>query len=123
MKATKLIMALGVLVAATLSVQAQDRIPAAYKWLNNKEVAFSYDGTYTDGTCFKLKVGKVKARHFSCSVVSGAMFEGNQEVQVWFSDDANCLPLAVLVPLRIGAVRGWLKSWDNLKYPFSSLVK
>ncbi len=61
MKATKLIMALGLLVAATLTAQAQDRIPSAYKWLNNKEVAFSYDGTYTDSTCFKLEVGKVKA--------------------------------------------------------------
>ena len=61
MKATKLIMALGVLVAASLTLQAQNRIPAAYKWLNNKEVAFSYDGSYTDSTCFKLEVGKVKA--------------------------------------------------------------
>ena len=41
MKATKLIMALGLLVAASLTAQAQDRIPSAYKWLNNKEVAFS----------------------------------------------------------------------------------
>ena len=61
MKATKLIMALGVLAAASLTLQAQNRIPSAYKWLNNKEVAFSYDGTYTDSTCFKLEVGKVKA--------------------------------------------------------------
>ena len=61
MKTTKLIIALGLLVAATLTAQAQDRIPSAYKWLNNKEVAFSYDGSYTDSTCFKLEVGKVKA--------------------------------------------------------------
>ena len=60
MKATELLMTLGLLTAATLTAQAQGRIPAAYKWLNNKEVAFSYDGTYTDSTCFKLEVGKPK---------------------------------------------------------------
>ena len=44
------------LVAAALTAEAQ--IPAGYKWLNNKEVAFTYDGTYTDSTCFKLTIGK-----------------------------------------------------------------
>ena len=58
MKATKLLTVVGVLVAAALTAQAQGRIPAAYKWLNNKEVTFSYDGTYTDSTCFKLTLGK-----------------------------------------------------------------
>ena len=58
MKATKLLTVVGVLVAAALTAQAQGRIPAAYKWLNNKEVAFSYDGTYTDSTCFKLTIAK-----------------------------------------------------------------
>ena len=48
------------LVAAALTLQAQDRIPVAYKWLNNKEVAFSFDGSYTDSGCFKLNVGKAK---------------------------------------------------------------
>ena len=37
-------------------------IPMAHKWLNNKEVAFSYNGTYTDKDCFKLTLGKKLAR-------------------------------------------------------------
>ena len=49
------------LLAAALTLQAQDRIPVAYKWLNNKEVAFSYDGSYTDSDCFKLELGKARA--------------------------------------------------------------
>ena len=48
------------LVAAALTAEAQ--IPAGYKWLNNKEVAFTYDGTYTDSTCFKLTIGKKNKR-------------------------------------------------------------
>ena len=58
MKTKKLFTAMVLLVAATLTAQGQSPIPASYKWLNNKEVAFSYNGTYTDSTCFSLTVGK-----------------------------------------------------------------
>ena len=57
MKATNFILALGLLVAAHAPIGAQNRlqpIPAAYKWLNNKEVAFSYDGSFADENAFKL---------------------------------------------------------------------
>ena len=54
-------MAMALLGAAAITARAQAPIPAIYKWLNSKEVAFSYDGTYTDSTCFKLTVGKPKA--------------------------------------------------------------
>ena len=37
---------------------AQDRMPVSYKWLNDKEVAFSFQGTYTDKDCFKLVMPK-----------------------------------------------------------------
>lgn len=58
------------------------------------------------------KKGKMDAVHFSCSVVTGAMFEGNQEVQMWFSDDARRIPLAIMVPLRWGSIRGWIKDYQ-----------
>ena len=57
MKATNFILALGLLVAVQAPIGAQNRlqpIPAAYKWLNNKEVAFSYDGSFADENAFKL---------------------------------------------------------------------
>ena len=31
-------------------------IPRAYKWLSNKEVVFSYDGSFTDSLCFSVTV-------------------------------------------------------------------
>ena len=45
-------------MAANAEAQAQElqRIPAASKWLNNKEIAFSYNGSYEDSTCFKVQV-------------------------------------------------------------------
>ena len=66
MKRMILSLALAVLCAAA-SAQAPGRMPFAYKWLGDKEVAFTYNGRYTDDECFKLvfpkgtKVTGVKA--------------------------------------------------------------
>ena len=66
MKRMILSLALAVLCAAA-SAQAPGRMPYAYKWLGDKEVAFTYNGRYTDDDCFKLvfpkgtKVPGVKA--------------------------------------------------------------
>ena len=46
---------LAALLQLTAVLEAQD-FPRAYKWLNNKEVAFTCDGSYTDSTGFKLTV-------------------------------------------------------------------
>ena len=40
------------------SAQEFNRMPFAYKWLGDKEVAFTYNGMYTDDTCFKLVMPK-----------------------------------------------------------------
>lgn len=72
--------------------------------------------TYLGPEVLKVrKQGKFRALRFSCTVVAGALFEGDKELQAWFSDDANHLPLAVMVPLRMGTVWAWLKGWEGLK--------
>ena len=57
------------------------------------------------------KKGTMSTRKFTCSVVSGAMFEGNQELQFWFSDDGKFYPVGVMAPLRGGAVWAWIKDY------------
>lgn len=77
--------------------------------------------TYKGEEVLKVrKMGKVKAHHFSCSVVQGEMFEGNEDVQFWFTADENVLPLAVMAPLRVGAMWGWLRNYEGLKYDFTA---
>lgn len=65
-------------------------------------------------------LGKVRCQRLNCSVVQGAVFEGDQEVKIWLSDDANRLPVSFWAPLRVGAMRGSLKSYENLRYEFSA---
>ncbi|MEE3466632.1 MAG: DPP IV N-terminal domain-containing protein, partial [Candidatus Cryptobacteroides sp.] len=54
MKTQILILALAI---SALTAQAQD-FPRAYKWLNNKEIAFSQDGSFTDADGYTITVGK-----------------------------------------------------------------
>ena len=55
----RILLPLALLLSAALA-QAQELkpIPVANKWLNNKEVAFSYDGTFADSACFKVQIPK-----------------------------------------------------------------
>lgn len=84
------------------------------------DVALTYRGKETIKA---KKLGKVRCMKFTCSVVSGQMFSGDEEFLLWISDDGNRLPIGFMAPLRVGAVRGWLYDYENLKTPFSSLLK
>lgn len=79
-----------------------------------------------DDTVFQVKVtyrgqerisvrkkGKFNALRFSCTVVAGALFEGDQEVQVWFSEDEKHIPLAIMVPLKMGTMWAWLRNYTH----------
>ena len=68
------------------------------------------------------KLGRFSANRFSCTVVAGQLFAGDQEVQVWVSADDNHLPLAIMLPLKMGTMWVWLKKWDGLKYEITSKV-
>ena len=62
MKAMKTMLAAMLLVAVSARAQEYKPIPVAHKWLNDKEVVFSYDGSFADTDCFKITVPrKLKA--------------------------------------------------------------
>lgn len=72
------------------------------------DVVLTYHGKET----FSLSRSDTRDAHlFTCSVVKGAMFEGNQELKFWFSADGNFVPLGVMAPLRWGAVWAKLKDY------------
>lgn len=74
-------------------------------------------------TCSVPRIGKVRTLHFYCSVVSGALFEGDKPVEIWLADDGTCLPVAFMAPLRVGAIQGWLKQHKGLKYNFDARIR
>ena len=66
------------------------------------------------------KLGRMNAWHLSCSVVQGALFDGNEDLHLWISADENRIPVAAKVPLKVGAVQAWLSGWSGLKNPFEA---
>ncbi len=79
--------------------------------------------TYGGLETVKVKgIGKVRCRFLRCSVVTGAVFAGDEDVKVWLSDDANQVPVAFWAPLRVGAMRGSLKSYNHLKYDLTAVL-
>ena len=66
------------------------------------------------------KMGRMKAWHLSCSVVQGALFDGNEHLHLWISADENRIPVAARVPLKVGRVEAWLKGYSGLQHPFDA---
>ena len=56
MKTRILVASALLMMASAVTTKAQEAFPAAHKWLNNKEVAFSCDGSFADSSCFKINI-------------------------------------------------------------------
>lgn len=67
-------------------------------------------------------IGEVRCLKFSFEVVSGEVFSGESDLFGWFSDDENRIPVWFSAPLKVGQVQGRLRSYSELKNPFSSIV-
>jgi len=67
-------------------------------------------------------MGQVRCNYLRCTVVKGAMFQGDEDVKIWLSDDGNQVPVAFWAPLRVGAMKGTLKAHENLLYPMTSVI-
>lgn len=68
------------------------------------------------------KQKKYRCVVLSPTLVSGTIFKEGDEMKVWITDDANRIPLVVESPLVVGKVRAVVKSWENLRHPFNSLI-
>jgi len=66
-------------------------IPRTWKWLNSKEVIFSYDGTYTDSTAFVFDASRKKTRTGVSAPAKYQTFPINPEgaVNMTYSPDST----------------------------------
>ena len=70
----------------------------------------------------KTKYGKFKAIKFKPLLVKGTIFEGGEKMLAWISDDPNHLLLRVESPISVGSVVVDMMSYNNLRYPLTSLL-
>lgn len=67
-------------------------------------------------------LGRFRTMKFAAKVVAGEVFNGDHELIIYVSDDANRIPLLFESKIRVGTVSGRLAGYEQLRYPLSSKV-
>ena len=62
MKKIFLLVCLAVVMALTAGAKEFEKVPVAWKWLDSKEVIFTYDGTFADSSAFAVDARTGKTR-------------------------------------------------------------
>ena len=60
---------------------------------------------------------------FAAMMVKGTIFKGEEDVNVWVTDDPNKIPVYVEAKILIGTIKAYLKSYKGLLHPMTSLIK
>jgi hypothetical protein len=75
----------------------------------------------------KIKgLGKYRTLKFACQLTNDTdqeSFPEGNEFFIWFSDDRNRIPLYLESPIRVGSIKGYLTSYQGLKYPLGGKVQ
>ena len=66
-------------------------------------------------------LGKFKAFRISPTVIKGRIFDEDQRMKIWISDDNAKVPLFIETPLAVGTVKVILQKYENLLYPLQKL--
>ena len=66
---------------------------------------------------------KYKALKFMPTLITGDLFENEDDMAVYVSDDDNHIPLLIEAKIKVGSVKAMLNTIENSKYPLSSLIK
>ncbi|PIP54982.1 MAG: hypothetical protein COX07_02415 [Bacteroidetes bacterium CG23_combo_of_CG06-09_8_20_14_all_32_9] len=74
-----------------------------------------YKGTQT----IKTKLGKINCLIFSPVVEPGRIFDTENDVTIWISNDNNFLPIRIQFDLMVGSLKCDLVEYENLKNNFA----
>lgn len=101
-------------------LRVNDRI-AFSMFLDNEvhEMYIRYLGKET----VKTKFGKFNTIKFKPLLLKGTIFKGGEEMTVWVTDDENHIPVRIESPIVVGKVKIDMMSYENLRYPLSSLIR
>lgn len=73
----------------------------------------------------KIKVkglGEVSTVRFAAKLLAGEVFDGEEDMIIWVTDDDNRVPVLFEAPLLVGVATGRLAGYTGLRHPFTSLV-
>ncbi len=78
---------------------------------------------YLGKEIINTKFGKIKCMKFRPIVQSGRVFEEQESVTLWVSDDKNRIPVRIKADILVGSIKADLENFKNLKHPFQIIVK
>ncbi len=78
------------------------------------EVQIRYKETKTIRTDF----GKIECLRFVPVLDAHSPFKKEEDMQVWFTNDGNFIPLRIKMDMSVGSVKCELSNYKNLKNPF-----
>ncbi len=98
--------------------QTGDKIPFSM-FLDDKtyNMYIHYMGKKT----IKTRYGKFNVIKLKPLLLKGNIFEGEEKMTIWVTDDANHIPVRVESPIIVGSVKIDLMHYENLKYPITVL--
>lgn len=67
----------------------------------------------------KLRNGKYRCLKFQPVVQEGRIFEGNSDLNVWITDDANHIPVLAQAKVLVGSIKMELSSYEGLANPIA----
>lgn len=68
-------------------------------------------------------LGTVKTIKFAAKLLAGEVFNGEEDMMIWISDDENRIPVCFEAPILVGTASGRMYNFEGLKYPFTSLIE
>lgn len=114
----------------------QDMVSAMYYLRNNLEteglknndeinLTMFFDGgnypfkmRFLKRETIRTKFGKVNTLVFRPLVQSGRVFQEQESLTIWVSDDKNKIPLRIKADLVVGSLKADLDAYKGLKHPF-----
>jgi len=71
----------------------------------------------------KTKFGKINTWRIRPLVQKGRVFEGQESLTIWITDDDNKLPIRVKASLAVGSLKADLDEFRSLAHPFKIVIE
>ena len=84
---------------------------------------FPFHIVYKGKDNITINSGQYKCLKFIPVVETGRVFKHEDDMKIWFSDDANKIPVSIRFDIWAGSFRCELTKVENLKYPFTAKIK
>lgn len=92
----------------TVNIFLDDALyPTQIKYLGKEEI--------------KIRKGKFRCHKFAPIVQEGRIFNSEEDLTVWITDDGNKIPILAKANIKVGSLKMHLVGWEGLKNPLAKI--